>query len=380
MNNEGAHSVLPPALADRWGYCPASARIAHESRSNIYVTDAAAEGTLIHEVAAELVRGVMRGTTVWDGSRQMERAGKRDVAHVYYAAKYAAYCETLIQKYRVFGGNHVGVEQCVASRPIHAESFGTPDFFVYDAASNTLHIVDLKTGRVVVESDSYQLVNYATGVADQLKLKLPFTVHCTIVQPRASHVLGIIRTTTYTGSGLIDRTLHLQNMAKLAMGDDPPRQAGSWCRYCPDRVTCVALVCKTEHAYAAGMDARGELTGETLGAVLAEVERLTELLKYRLTGLQAEALERMRGGETVPGYTSRPGQGNSQWTIDADMLALLADGEGVDLSVPQKSISPAQALVRGLAKETVEQFTTRRQGALKLVKTDLRLARKLFEE
>ena len=68
------------------------------------------------------------------------------------------------------------------------------DFYLYDQAEKTLYVTDLKYGYEIVEPfENWQALAYAAGVA-ALPGMVPDKVVITIVQPRAPHRRGPIRT------------------------------------------------------------------------------------------------------------------------------------------------------------------------------------------
>ena len=130
---------------------------------------------------------------------------------------------------------------------------GTADAVIIDPAGDLIEVIDLKTGRgVVVEAtENKQLRTYALGVFLSLKPSVS-RIRVTIVQPRAPHPDGRIRSETFSVIDLMDWTedlLQAMGRAEVAMqyhkAGSPAfagsLTAGSHCQFCKASATCPTL-------------------------------------------------------------------------------------------------------------------------------------------
>lgn len=135
---------------------------------------------------------------------------------------------------------------------------GTGDAVIYLPAEKRLEIVDLKGGRgVVVEaSENPQLRTYALGAMLANKGLDVESVTVTIVQPRAFHKEGRIRSETFHVVDLIEWTVDLlaaMNRSKQAIDERATMPEAAWAAkwlcagdhcadaFCKARATCPAL-------------------------------------------------------------------------------------------------------------------------------------------
>ena len=128
--------------------------------------------------------------------------------------------------------------------------WGTPDALVWQAKRKHLYVFDLKYGQgVAVDAkDNAQLRYYALGATLSLPPgAVPETITIVIVQPRASHPDGIVRSETLTFAELMDFTSDLMGAAQRTLAEDAPLVPGPWCRFCRAAPTCRALA---DHALA----------------------------------------------------------------------------------------------------------------------------------
>lgn len=114
-------------------------------------------------------------------------------------------------------------------------------------AGTTLYIDDLKYGFVIVnEEDNPQCAHLAVSALDTYNLWFKITkIVCTIIQPRAEHVQGSIRSVEYTIEELQKWRDRFATAIFASRKKDAKRTAGKHCRYCPVRATCRARMIRT---------------------------------------------------------------------------------------------------------------------------------------
>ena len=197
---ERKHARLSASRAERFMTCPGSVRLEAQIPEPP-PGEAAAIGTAIHELSERILRG--------------EEIDDPDInpEHLAMAQEYATFVNTLVEKPRK-KPIEVNVDQGL--KTLHYALGGTADAVLVDG--NHLHVVDLKTGRVLVEAENNkQLLTYALGVMRQFNA--PADIICTmhIFQPRAGHSKW-----TVSGVDLISHGHDLRKAAELALSPDAP--------------------------------------------------------------------------------------------------------------------------------------------------------------
>jgi hypothetical protein len=135
------------------------------------------------------------------------------------------------------------LEQRVAMTSLgRNDVYGTADttFIVHD--KRIVHTLDYKHGFGIVDvNENKQMLGYGISTLDTFDLWGDVDeVHTTVVQPRADHINGPIRTQVYTIDEIWDWQARFARSVDLA--DDPTVKpvAGSHCRYCRAAGKCRA--------------------------------------------------------------------------------------------------------------------------------------------
>lgn len=213
------HSRFGASAAHRWMRCPGSVK-ASEGIPNVS-SPAAEEGTMLHEVASNTLLGLPHEYELTDEQEDVVRAYVALVREEAEGKK--LYVET---KFKL---------------PYHPEFWGTADAVVVDG--DKLTVLDLKAGRgVAVEADYHGRINpqlgfYALGACEALGKYDWRSIELIICQPRFG---GIKRRTTSPQElqELVEEMMHATQQAEL---ENPPRAAGSHCKFCLARATCPTL-------------------------------------------------------------------------------------------------------------------------------------------
>lgn len=223
--------------------------------------------------------------------------------------------------------------------------FGTSDCTIYGKASGTLWVIDYKHGQGVAvdAADNPQLKYYALGAILKIGDRAPVNeVKVAIVQPRASHRLGPIRTASYTKDEILDFGTDLIDAAHAAVKPDAPLAAGSHCQFCKAAGVCPAL---RGNALAVAQDEFGavrtinDLTPEEVGAYMDRIPLVEEWIK----SIRRHAHSMLEAGATVPGFKLVEKRPTRRWTTEEALLDW-ASSEGLDDDeIYEKKIkSPAQ--------------------------------------
>lgn len=224
------------------------------------------------------------------------------------------------------------------------------------------------------------------GISDQ-----SLTVSFRLIQPRSFHHDGPVRTWQINGSDLRTFFNQLKFSAAVAMKGTGRCTTGTHCRYCRGTHKCKAL---TKTVYNAIDVVTGpmpvELKGSNLAVELKLLRRISDLLKYRLSGVETQVERNLLKGDVLPGYKLKQGYGRKRWRKDTDTgeVLMMSDIMGVDLRKPDNLDTPTQAIVKfkKLAKaqkveydETlIEQYFETPKTSLKVIEDDGNLAKQVF--
>jgi hypothetical protein len=261
------------------------------------------------------------------------------------------------------------------------EAGGTGDAVLYFPESRSLEIVDLKNGMGVVDpKDNPQLRTYAVGAMLANEGLDVEKITVTIVQPRAPHKDGRIRSETFHVADLIDwtgRMLDAMNQAKRAKDafdeingnsvklDD---WAESWlrpgkCSFCPAEGFCPAVRKQALAVAAAWFDDGGTLQTNSFDdaspeAVARDLDGIPALESW-IAARSAFAKQLAESGASIPGWQLVERIGNRKWKDEqAAETRLLAAGIAPHT---KKLVSPAQAekLLGAKRKAVVDDLTDR---------------------
>lgn len=281
------------------------------------------------------------------------------------------------------------------------EAGGTADAVIYSRPTRTVKVKDLKGGRgIVVEAlGNKQARTYALGAV----LAMPGLdiqhVEVTIVQPRAPHRDGPIRSETFHIVDLLDWTTELleamhraktaQEYLETALSDPEVFEdwarlflvSGDHCTFCPCAGTCPALAAAAKSkALLFFKDESGEEQENTVGrlttAEIAEILDRADMIQNWLNAVRAHAHAQAEAGVEIPNYQLVAKVGRERWNdgAEADVLAACewAELPVSDYQNAPKLRTPKQirkALGPDLAK-LVEKFSTVPTVGTSLVRQD----------
>ena len=387
-HQEQTHAVLGASGAKRWMNCAGSVRlsaeIGHEDTSSFY----AREGTAAHAVAEKcLTSGLdpefyvgqrIEGVTV---NREMASAVRVYVERVRMVAD-TAQADTLIEVR--FDLSKGGPEDKGLDPP--EPMFGTADAVIYDELHGKhLWIFDYKHGQGVAVEAEYnpQLQYYALGAILKLGVK-PRKITVVIIQPRASHPLGIVRDWTFDWEDLVAFKEKLMVAAYATAEPDAPLATGDWCRFCPARAECPA-----QHALAVetaqqefevmvvgddeGPGSLPEVHALTEDEVLAVLDKADYVIGW-LRAVQKYADEKLNRAEAVPGWKLVAKKSNRKWNDEDEVLALMETIPGIDIDdyAPRKlpSVNQAGLLLRRVDADLPEGLDNRDVTGYNMVRED----------
>ena len=320
-------------------------------------TDAAREGTCAAWVSECVING--------DASHCDDLVGKVHENGWFVDQQMADYIQPYVELAQSRAGAQAEVP--VSFGPVT----GTLDLKSY--GPGTLYIDDLKYGYGVVEPTSFQLKCYLAGVAQTEEL--PEHIVLGIYQPRAQHRDGIYRTITLTRDEALQVVEEVRAAASAAVtgGTATP---GPHCTNCLRAHDCEALT-HTVYQMWDVVNANGllEPNAADVANELTFLTRLSDILEARHTAVKADAEERIKGGQHVPGWHMSDRFGKRAFTLDRASIEAMT---GID-PVEEKLVTPAALERMGANKEVVKAITTTPRIGRKLEPVSENTIAKLFK-
>lgn len=358
------HVRLSPSGAHRWRNCPGSVRLEAEVGRPDTSSVHSREGTAAHDLAERCLNENLNPmeqigqTIVVDG-----QAGDPEAEYEIEVTEEMAISVRLFVDYvreravelngEVFVEVRVNLEDLDPPAPMG----GTADAVIWSPSRRLLEVVDLKYGRgVVVEIEGNdQTRYYALGAVVELRKK-PETVRTTIVQPRAQHADGPVRTASMSFQDLVEFKHRLFSDAEATQDPAAPLITGTWCRWCDALPVCPAQQVRALEVAQTEFDVLAEVEGDDESPLptpkklsveqLVKILEASDVLETWLRSVRDYAQNRLERGLEVPGYKLVEGRSNRRWREDEEEAVdtfLRGKGLRVDERAPRKLISPYQA-------------------------------------
>lgn len=366
-----AHATHGASSCKRWWLCPGSIRLSEGIPR--FSSKYADEGTAAHEVA-EMCMRQGRSAEEFIGRFIAVRDNKFEVTEE-MASAVQVYVDYLNGLTSAHPGGELAIEQRVDLAPLKppAPMFGTTDAVFIDWANGLMEAIDYKHGGgelVEVEDIDEAGVNHgnkqgryytlATWVSlPKEKRDLIKTVRVTIVQPRAQHDDGPIRSETLTIAELKAWGKELMAAAKRTLEPDAPVFAGKHCKFCPAEAVCPAkaqemlklaqdefdsldaLEATLPADIPAKLPTSVVLTPAQIGMILERADHFEAWIK----SIREYAFNMLARGEPVPGWKLVAKRARRQWQDAdevADVLRLQFDLSDKEIYEPKAVRSPAQ--------------------------------------
>ncbi|MGZ5987422.1 MAG: DUF2800 domain-containing protein [Rhizomicrobium sp.] len=213
---------------------------------------------------------------------------------------------------------------------------GTGDTVMYFPRWKLLELVDLKGGRGLVEAaDNKQLRSYGLGALLANRGLDIEEVKTTIVQPRAQHKDGRIRSETFHVADLVEWTADLVERMKLSKQacdefDTMPfaAWAAKWltpgnCKFCPSEGSCPALEQRALDAAGVWFDDldKPQISNSPANdtpEALARTLDLLDMIQDWIAARRAFAHQQAEAGVVIPNYVLVPKQGREKWQEGVD--------------------------------------------------------------
>lgn len=330
-----AHARLSCSAAYRWTVCPGAPRL--EAQFPDETSPYAAEGTRAHtlletacllglETTAEavtLVEGAdaemaeqLQPMLDWIKQEQASRPGA------------VLFFERKLNPGRALGRDDL---------------WGTGDLVILDEPRKEVLIGDLKYGAgLAVEAvNNQQLRLYGLGAVALATFPVEHIV-TVILQPRAYHTDGPIRTETIARADLDAFAQEIAAAAAATDADDAPLVAGEHCHFCRAAGGCSVLA---EHAMSIAREAFRAVEQPLDPQRIARLLREVDVVRGWLKALEEYALRIAKDGTELPGFKLAKRRGHRKWINPETALIELAAAYSVtdDQIAPRTLISPAQA-------------------------------------
>lgn len=358
-----AHALLSASSAHRWLACPPSA-VASELY-NDETSDYAAEGTLAHEVAEQVVRARLEGRPHnFEPDEEKGITGEM----IECAEAYA----DMIQERMTSPNDVVLLEQKVDFSKYVPGGFGTCDCNIL--TDKKLIVIDYKYG-AGVKVDAYenpQMKLYAVGSYLLFSDLYDFTeIELVIFQPRMDNNSDF---TTVPDALLTWAEKTVKPTAEQAAKGKGKHAPGDHCKFCPHAGRCRALgkLCTETAKNLVGKNVKVDvLTDFEIGEILA----LEPLVSLAFRKIKTYALDRMLSGGSIEGWKVVEGKlGNRAYINEVDAFKQFKAAGYQDEDITEtKLLSPAQ-MEKKLGKkkiaELMEALTHRAPGAPTLAKAD----------
>lgn len=379
------HSELGASGASRWMACPASVRLSrlaaemeHKSeKSSIFAN----EGSVAHSVCERLLSGEDVDALV---GTEEEYGG--DIITIDEEMVRCAHLYASTIKYTAGEDAELQIEKRFSLDWLYGGMFGTCDCCARDDWNGVLYIFDFKYGRghAVHAKRNPQLMYYALGVLgpESKENESIKKVVMTIVQPRNKEV-GIDSFTISKDDLYRWAFTELLPAAKRTEDENAECNPGDeQCKFCRGVPVCPAQYDRSMRMVKEFFPVIEEPASPTevvkveLPPVAAlapeQVSRAMNLfavLKSYLESVEESALERMKAGETIPGFKLVHKRSSTKWADAVAAENMLREHLGDDCWKKRELISPAEARKR-VDKSVVSVYTTTVKGAITLAPED----------
>lgn len=333
MTTKPTHSEIGASSAYRWVACPGSVKLSRGFKNE--TSSYAAEGTLAHDISEKCLK---------EGFEPYEFIGQEfkvkgfpdkieftdELAEA--AEEYVSYVNSkACHKHKT-----LFVEESFVVEELHPNAYGRNDACVVDMFD--LEIIDLKAGKgkVVEVDDNLQLIYYALGAL----ASRPFieNVTITIVQPRAKHSKGTIRSKTYTVEEIYSFVPKLKEAIEEVYSDNPSFNPGDHCQFCPASGSCKA---QTEEAFKKANLIFKDVVAKNEPIELPSPESLsvdeiskilesTPMLDSFLRAVNSHAFNLINSGTEIPNYKTVRKKTRRKFEEDAaDILSEYLDEDEI---------------------------------------------------
>ena len=327
------HARLSASRTERFMACPGSVLLENQMPYEP-PGEAAETGTRIHELGERLLSG--------EEPSKLLLKDKVDATELAMAQDYADFVNRLCENPRK---KLIEVNLDDGLKSLHPALGGTADAILVEG--NTLHVVDLKTGRIPVDAeDNKQMLTYALGAMRQFNAPASIEVVVHIFQPKTGHSQW-----KTSGERLISHGHELKAAAELALSIDAPTNPGTeQCRYCKAKTICPSLRAKAAEA------ARQEFAPDT--TITPEMMDTAHMAMSWAEAVIEKGKQQLIDDKPIEGWTLRAGRKTKFWSAPAMVEDILRDTAAAwELRSPAQIIKLGIDLPEGMIGEKVSAPT-----------------------
>lgn len=308
--------------------CRASASLS-ETAPVLSATEYSSEGTMAHALLERAIKEGMKDVSFLIG---LDEDITEDAAEaVNIALEY-------IEERKATGEVTVVPEQFVSFPGYSGIAGGTADVQLIRWDDETYEIIDFKYGFDPVEADAAQLKFYAVAA-----FGVSSDVRCTVIQPRAFHEDGPVRSVVVSSQELAAFYRDASRAIDEAEAELPPYSPSvQACHYCPAATICPALEAQALSLPAARnvrelarsgckLPAPSDLGMERVTAIL----RMRPLLEEWLKAVEHYAYDQAMAGAQIPGFKLVEVRKNRSWPADrtvGQVAKMLSDASGLPVT------------------------------------------------
>lgn len=387
------HAPLAPSSAPQWGHCSGS--VAAQANVPDYESEQTREGTAAHWVMSETL---LNHRDSRDGPRECYGyLGATDPAGVRIDDKMVEGAQIMVDDvlevaHRFDALPYLLIEHRVHMPSIHPQNWGTLDVGLYLPDRNVVFLWDYKHGHREALPTSFQMIDYLRGLCEKYQIdghmdqQTRFVSR--IVQPYCYYALGPVREWTGFLSDLRGSWNILSMKAHEAFSN-PTLTTGPWCRDCKaNRGNGCSAARRAGYNFVDYVNEpyrMDKMSGADLAVERAILADGLAVGKARLDAIEDELRYRVKAGETDSGLTVETSEGRLEWSVEPAQARALAAQFGVDASkdavlTPAQTLAAAPAKVRPLLKQVMDNMTSRKAGALKLVPADESRTARAFQK
>lgn len=362
------HATWSASSTERLWACPGALALTDGLPES--TSEAADWGTCAHQIAEKVLRG--NGPTdkyIGTTEKGKKHSFEVDEEMAETAQTYCDYVASVLDQEDV--GVQLWVEQHFTLNGLKPpfDAGGTADAVVYLPKAKLLEVVDLKGGRghVVEATGNPQGRTYALGAMLAHQGLDVERVKVTIVQPRAPHKDGRIRSDEFHVADLVEWTADLlaaMRRAKEALDEHPSNHAGegiaisAWtakhlsagengehCKFCKAKATCPAIEQKAIDAVGIWFDELDQprLSNDPDADDPVKLSRdldMLDMIEGWCNSRRERAHQLAESGVEIPNYILVPKQGREKWDDGVeDKVRAAAKQAGL---APEKYVTPGK--------------------------------------
>lgn len=362
---ENKHALLSASGSHRWSLCPGSIKMCEGIENTS--SDAAREGTLMHELLTARLQG-----------ERIEVSEERE--------ELLAKCEEIVNAMDGIKLHEVRVD----FGSVVPGQFGTADLIVFDTFLNHLTVIDYKFGSQIVYAEgNTQLFLYLVGALKYLKdlgFPDPVSYKVMILQPKLNNFdEWDVNENQFNLYSLHLRTKGRQALEVLddtftGLVEDYLLAGPEQCEWCPARGFC--RPCKTFNleAVTEGFGGTFELTLPSMNSeeIAIILNRKKSFFSW-FDAVEKYAFLSLEAGKNIPGWHIGEGRSNRKWIDEEEAKITLEKEVDYDKLYLSYFISPAQA-EELVGKSRISSLIYKPRGALTLKKGNPQNVTDDFEE